>query len=40
MGICKKIKRTDLKWYQMWWNIITGHKDKNYVFIEIKGDDK
>lgn len=36
MGICKKVKRTDLKWYQMLWNIVTGHKHKNYSYIEIK----
>lgn len=40
MGICKRIKRTNLKWYKKLWNIITGHKDKNYGYIEIKGDDK
>lgn len=36
MGTCKKILRTDLKWYQMLWNIITGHSDRNYGYIEIK----
>lgn len=36
MGICKKIKRTDLKWYQMLWNIITGHSEKNYTYVEVK----
>lgn len=40
MGMCKKVKRTDLKWYQMLWNIITGHKERNYTFVEIKGGDK
>lgn len=38
MGKCKKVKRTDLKWYQILWNIITGHKDRNYGYIEIKED--
>lgn len=38
MGICKKILRTDLKWYQMLWNIIIGHKERNYTYIEIKED--
>ena len=36
MGICKKIERTDLKWYQKLWNIITGHSEKNYSYIEVK----
>lgn len=36
MGYCKKIKRTDLKWYQMLWNFITGHSERNYSYIEIK----
>lgn len=36
MGYCKKIKRTDLKWYQMLWNFITGHNERNYSYIEIK----
>lgn len=40
MGICKKIKRTDLKWWQRLLNILKGQKEKNYGFIEIKGDDK
>ena len=40
MGKCKKVKRTDLKWYQILWNIITGHKEKNYGYIEIKEDKK
>lgn len=34
MGICKKIKRTDLKWHQILWNIIVGHKERNYTFVE------
>lgn len=36
MGICKKIKRTDLKWYQKLWNIITGHSERNYSYVEVK----
>jgi len=36
MGICKKVERTDLKWYQKLWNILTGHSDRNYGYIEIK----
>lgn len=40
MGVCKKIKRTDLKWYQMLWNIITGHSEKNYSYVESKEDEK
>ena len=40
MGMmCKRIKRTDLKWYQILWNIIIGHKNRNYTYIEVKGDD-
>ena len=40
MGTCKRILRTDLKWYQFLWNILTGHKEKNYSYIEIKEDKK
>lgn len=40
MGICKKIKRTDLKWYQMLWNIIIGKSYKNYSFVESKEDER
>ena len=36
MGTCKKILRTDLKWYQMLWNIITGHSERNYGYVEVK----
>ena len=36
MGICKKVKRTDLKWYQKLWNILTGHSDRNYGYVEVK----
>jgi len=36
MGMCKKIKRTDLTWWQRLWNVITGHKERNYGFIEIR----
>ena len=38
MGKCKKILRIDLKWYQILWNIITGHKEKNYGYISVKED--
>lgn len=38
--VCKKVKRTDLKWYQRLWNIITGHKNRNYCYVESKGGDK
>lgn len=31
MGVCIRRKRTDLKWYQILWNIITGHKERNYI---------
>ena len=34
MGVCRKVKRTDLKWYQILWNIITGHKERNYGYVE------
>ena len=37
--VCKRVKRTDLKWYQILWNIITGRKNKNYAYIESKGDE-
>ena len=40
MGVCKKIKRTDLKWYQILWNIIIGHKEKNYAYVESKEDER
>ena len=36
MGTCKKVKRTDLKWYQKLWNILTGHSDRNYGYVEVK----
>ena len=36
MGYCKRIKRYDLKWYQRLWNILTGHKEKNYRIIEVE----
>ncbi len=36
MGYCKRIKRKDLKWYQILWNIITGHRNKNYYYVEVK----
>ncbi len=38
MGICKKVLRKDLKWYQLLWNLITGHKDRNYGYVEVKED--
>ena len=31
-----RYKRTDLKWYQKFWNIITGHKNRNYEYVEVK----
>lgn len=36
MGYCKKVERTDLKWYQKLWNILTGHSDRNYGYVEVK----
>ena len=36
MGYCKRVKRYDLKWYQILWNILTGHKDRNYKIIEVE----
>ena len=35
-----KYKRTDLKWYQKLWNILTGHKDRNWKWVEVKGTSK
>lgn len=40
MGVCKKILRTDLKWYQMLWNIIIGKKEKNYAYVESREDER
>lgn len=40
MGICKKVKRTDLKWYQILWNIITNQKYKNYGYVESIEDER
>lgn len=40
MGMCKRVKRTDLKWYQILWNIIIGHRERNYTIIDIKDGDK
>jgi len=31
-----RYKRTDLKWYQKFWNIISGHKDRNFNWIPVK----
>ena len=39
MGICKKVKRIDLKWYEILWNIITGHREKNYTYVESREDE-
>lgn len=36
MGMCKRIPRTDLKWYQKLWNILIGHKNRNYTYVEVK----
>lgn len=36
MGYCKRIKRKDLKWYQILWNILIGHRERNYYYVEIK----
>lgn len=38
MGKCKRILRTDLKWYQILWNIIIGQRQKNYAYVEVKED--
>lgn len=38
--VYRRIKRTNLKKYQIIWNIITGHKNRNYKYVEVKGDDK
>lgn len=40
MGICKKIIRKDLKWWQLLWNYITGNSEKNYTYIEINKSKK
>lgn len=40
MGYCKRVKRTDLKWYQILWNIIIGHRERNYFYVESKEEDK
>lgn len=40
MGICKQIKRKDLKWYQILWNIITGHRARNYYYVESIEDER
>lgn len=31
-----KYKRIDLKWYQKFWNIITGHKDRNWKWVPVE----
>ena len=31
-----RCKRTDLKWYQKLWNIIKGHKDRNWKWIPVQ----
>ena len=35
MGYCVKIEKK-LKWYQKLWNILIGHKEKNYYIMEIE----
>ena len=35
-GYYIRYKRTDLKWYQKLRNILTGHKDRNWNWVEIK----
>lgn len=30
-----RYKRTDLKWYQKFWNYITGHKDRNWKWVPV-----
>ena len=40
MGVCIRVKKTYLKWYQKLWNILIGHKNRNYTYIEVKGDDE
>lgn len=40
MGVCKKVKRTDLKWYQILWNIVTGHSERNYGYVESRDDER
>ena len=39
MGICKRVKRNDISCLKKLWNIITGHKEKNYKIINIEGDE-
>jgi hypothetical protein len=39
MGVCKKVKRTDLKWYQLLWNILIGHSERNYAYVESREDE-
>lgn len=40
MGICKKIERKDLKWYQKLWNILIGHSERNYYYVESIEDER
>lgn len=30
-----RYKKKDLKWYKKFWNYITGHKDKNWVWLPV-----
>ena len=30
-----RYKKKDLKWYKKLWNIITGHKDRNWEWLPI-----
>ena len=30
-----RYKKKDLKWYQRFWNCITGHKDKNWIWLPV-----
>ena len=33
-----RTKRKDLKWYKKLWNFLTGHKDRNWEWIPLKGE--
>ena len=30
-----RCKRKDLKWYQKFWNYLTGHKDRNWCWVSV-----
>lgn len=36
---CKRVKK-NIKWYQRLWNIIIGHKNRNYTYVESREDER